>query len=102
MIFFFKQKTAYEMRISDWSSNVCSSDLKERQNASSFHFLPSNVGAPLGRDPETRDSSYIGPGSTSPSVFFAPLRYSSQATSASTASPTHLPNCQFSDRTSVV
>src|SRR3546814_2565880 len=26
--FFFKQKTAYEMRISDWSSNVCSSDLK--------------------------------------------------------------------------
>src|SRR3546814_2673455 len=30
-IFFFKQKTAYEMRISDWSSDVCSSDLG-RQN----------------------------------------------------------------------
>src|SRR3546814_1398667 len=27
MIFFCKQKTAYEMRISDWSSDVCSSDL---------------------------------------------------------------------------
>src|SRR3546814_4274571 len=27
VIFFFKQKTAYEMRISDWSSDVCSSDL---------------------------------------------------------------------------
>src|SRR3546814_10803850 len=27
MIFFFKQKTSYEMRISDWSSDVCSSDL---------------------------------------------------------------------------
>src|SRR3546814_14954568 len=27
MIIFFKQKTAYEMRISDWSSDVCSSDL---------------------------------------------------------------------------
>src|SRR3546814_1569390 len=27
MIFFFKQKTAYEMRISDWSSDVCSTDL---------------------------------------------------------------------------
>src|SRR3546814_6164512 len=27
-IFFFKQKTAYEMRISDWSSDVCSSDLE--------------------------------------------------------------------------
>src|SRR3546814_14869921 len=29
-IFFFKQKTAYEMRISDWSSDVCSSDLGQR------------------------------------------------------------------------
>src|SRR3546814_10172771 len=28
--FFFKQKTAYEMRISDWSSDVCSSDLTKR------------------------------------------------------------------------
>src|SRR3546814_7172965 len=28
--FFFKQKTAYEMRISDWSSDVCSSDLGRR------------------------------------------------------------------------
>src|SRR3546814_3933585 len=28
--FFFKQKTAYEMRISDWSSDVCSSDLFDR------------------------------------------------------------------------
>src|SRR3546814_1775872 len=32
-IFFFKQKTAYEMRISDWSSDVCSSDLP-------FHPIP--------------------------------------------------------------
>src|SRR3546814_12518042 len=29
--FFFKQKTAYELRISDWSSDVCSSDLGEAQ-----------------------------------------------------------------------
>src|SRR3546814_14424532 len=29
LFFFFKQKTAYEMRISDWSSDVCSSDLGE-------------------------------------------------------------------------
>src|SRR3546814_2539122 len=28
-VFFFKQKTAYEMRISDWSSDVCSSDLED-------------------------------------------------------------------------
>src|SRR3546814_20506960 len=30
IFFFFKQKTAYEMRISDWSSDVCSSDLPSR------------------------------------------------------------------------
>src|SRR3546814_15979604 len=30
LFFFFKQKTAYEMRISDWSSDVCSSDLLTR------------------------------------------------------------------------
>src|SRR3546814_5289706 len=33
VFFFFKQKTAYEMRISDWSSDVCSSDLCD------FHHL---------------------------------------------------------------
>src|SRR3546814_13170423 len=32
--FFFKQKTAYEMRISDWSSDVCSSDLASRHRTS--------------------------------------------------------------------
>src|SRR3546814_4944859 len=31
VIFFFKQKTAYELRISDWSSDVCSSDLMDWQ-----------------------------------------------------------------------
>src|SRR3546814_11280531 len=31
LLFFFKQKTAYEMRISDWSSDVCSSDLPEQR-----------------------------------------------------------------------
>src|SRR3546814_8060663 len=42
VFFFFKQKTAYEMRISDWSSDVCSSDLLARTSmcylsASPFH-----------------------------------------------------------------
>src|SRR3546814_12403704 len=32
IFFFFKQKTAYEMRISDWSSDVCSSDLRSRSS----------------------------------------------------------------------
>src|SRR3546814_7700083 len=33
LFFFFKQKTAYEMRISDWSSDVCSSDLFQKAGA---------------------------------------------------------------------
>src|SRR3546814_7572706 len=33
LFFFFKQKTAYEMRISDWSSDVCSSDLVTKKTA---------------------------------------------------------------------
>src|SRR3546814_9059830 len=33
VFFFFKQKTAYEMRISDWSSDVCSSDLDNGMNS---------------------------------------------------------------------
>src|SRR3546814_7650043 len=39
--FFFKQKTAYEMRISDWSSDVCSSDLPTRGRAGSPPRSPS-------------------------------------------------------------
>src|SRR3546814_3755622 len=37
--FFFKQKTAYEMRISDWSSDVCSSDLAQAF-AAEIHDFP--------------------------------------------------------------
>src|SRR3546814_5044832 len=36
-VFFFKQKTAYEMRISDWSSDVCSSDLAPNRNSGDVH-----------------------------------------------------------------
>src|SRR3546814_9254432 len=38
--FFFKQKTAYEMRISDWSSDVCSSDLSLQVLQPLFHCAP--------------------------------------------------------------
>src|SRR3546814_2809323 len=37
MFFFFKQKTAYEIRISDWSSDVCSSDLAFDKGSSRAH-----------------------------------------------------------------
>src|SRR3546814_5173249 len=36
-VFFFKQKTAYEMRISDWSSDVCSSDLQHDRGEEEEH-----------------------------------------------------------------
>src|SRR3546814_1123085 len=48
-IFFFKQKTAYEMRISDWSSDVCSSDLRAVQH-------PGRLGAPAGCPPTAKSS----------------------------------------------
>src|SRR3546814_4900149 len=40
MFFFFKQKTAYEMRISDWSSDVCSSDLMRARNGGERGRMP--------------------------------------------------------------
>src|SRR3546814_9400972 len=39
MFFFFKQKTAYELRISDWSSDVCSSDLQSETAAVRSVFI---------------------------------------------------------------
>src|SRR3546814_4494104 len=41
VFFFFKQKTAYEMRISDWSSDVCSSDLIHQRGAGQAGSTPS-------------------------------------------------------------
>src|SRR3546814_3699367 len=43
MICLFKQKTAYEMRISDWSSDVCSSDLYKFPKDSSAKILTSGL-----------------------------------------------------------
>src|SRR3546814_9921376 len=45
LVFFFKQKTAYERRISDWSSDVCSSDLALGKEAGGGpHILVNNAG----------------------------------------------------------
>src|SRR3546814_1436403 len=41
--FFFKQKTAYEMRISDWSSDVCSSDLPTTYSGPEASSPPTNA-----------------------------------------------------------
>src|SRR3546814_9420728 len=48
--FFFKQKTSYEMRISDWSSDVCSSDLRTLSQAQRLVAIAfDGIGLPLGR-----------------------------------------------------
>src|SRR3546814_13263821 len=44
LFFFFKQKTAYEMRISDWSSDVCSSDLEAAFDAVEHLVADADVG----------------------------------------------------------
>src|SRR3546814_14930083 len=42
-VFFFKQKTAYELRISDWSSDVCSSDLDVRHHPVRLLFIQADA-----------------------------------------------------------
>src|SRR3546814_2675128 len=65
LFFFFKQKTAYEMRISDWSSDVCSSDLRPRHMAYHLaavrHQDQKAFGQPVGRL-IVDDRSHIGGG----------------------------------------
>src|SRR3546814_6829871 len=51
--FFFKQKTAYEMRISDWSSDVCSSDLRMVRRMESNMLAKAHDG---GLDPTATDA----------------------------------------------
>src|SRR3546814_658991 len=55
VFFFFKQKTAYEMRISDWSSDVCSSDLTAAGEANNQAALLLNVGLADYADLEVSD-----------------------------------------------
>src|SRR3546814_8555837 len=67
-LFFFKQKTAYEMRISDWSSDVCSSDLPPRRQEQHRRshgdrqraFVPSGGvdGAEAGRADQAGDRAF--------------------------------------------
>src|SRR3546814_3439115 len=53
--FFFKQKTAYEMRISDWSSDVCSSDLP----GENWRTISSSTESPVSRRPDIRFSAQL-------------------------------------------
>src|SRR3546814_19594662 len=55
-VFFFKQKTAYEMRISDWSSDVCSSDLAYFALALVLLWADLDAVAALARSPGPADA----------------------------------------------
>src|SRR3546814_7238780 len=52
LFFFFKQKTAYEMRISDWSSDVCSSDLGIGHDGAGGQQAPQDAPRNVQRDEE--------------------------------------------------
>src|SRR3546814_7355103 len=62
MFFFFKQKTAYEMRISDWSSDVCSSDLHTAKSCNKASACA------LARVPTTRGRGVGAPAASRPDV----------------------------------
>src|SRR3546814_12642114 len=55
LFFFFKQKTAYELRISDWSSDVCSSDLREVGGAIGADVLHDHVDLDVGSADRSQD-----------------------------------------------
>src|SRR3546814_4754329 len=70
-MFLFKQKTAYEMRISDWSSDVCSSDLQEVQAAinAATSLLPKDLPAPpIYNKVNPADTAVISLAVTSPTL----------------------------------
>src|SRR3546814_2799044 len=60
-VFFFKQKTAYEMRISDWSSDVCSSDLDKfgADDIQRDGFRRQNIGVVQLADDQRTDAQRI-------------------------------------------
>src|SRR3546814_7227917 len=60
MFFFFQQKTAYDMRISDWSSDVCSSDLQGRLDRSAL-LMPDAPLSALTLVRTTRQRSKVAP-----------------------------------------
>src|SRR3546814_7134886 len=79
IVFFFKQKTAYEMRISDWSSDVCSSDLinpvivaESGAVAADARFILS-AGAAAGQDASSADADRDAPGARTSLETFRPL-----------------------------
>src|SRR3546814_2177361 len=75
VFFFFKQKTAYEMRISDWSSDVCSSDLSPGYApAVSSWSAGLKVVRCIGYDDGAKDARRIGKSEDQRYIYVYPLR----------------------------
>src|SRR3546814_16478510 len=62
VVFFFKQKTAYEVRISDWSSDVCSSDLAALQRGCRWVSAPTPLESSIGTRPRIATLAVISTG----------------------------------------
>src|SRR3546814_9641819 len=60
VVFFFKQKTAYEMRISDWSSDVCSSDLLNVVFGEPDHVSKTLLASPVFKKVTLTGSTAVG------------------------------------------
>src|SRR3546814_8751678 len=60
LFFFFKQKTAYEMRISDWSSDVCSSDLLGERDEAAGRDIAERLVGPADQRLEAVQGAVLG------------------------------------------
>src|SRR3546814_18125161 len=81
VFFFFKQKTAYEMRISDWSSDVCSSDLYTAMVRGDRRSETENASMPL------KPAAFLA----ACLVLFTPLTAIAQDSPAQNSTPATLP-----------
>src|SRR3546814_7977222 len=83
IFFFFKQKTAYEMRISDWSSDVCSSDLSSSSMSGAAGArrsprtkLPAGNHIQKGQPPVWRAALFgLCPECGAPTLFDGPVKF---------------------------
>src|SRR3546814_8774098 len=89
-VLFFKQKTAYELRISDWSSDVCSSDLAPRRT----HCCACSAPVITSSSPTTPTAA--------PSASPCASTHQRACSSTPSTSPISTPSPRRGDRTSVV
>src|SRR3546814_12227923 len=93
-VFFFKQKTAYEMRISDWSSDVCSSDLgRDRFDEGHPGRYPAGLSRQGVRDRCSRESGNPEPRTPAPVILASRFRGSTwvEIRLYSGPTPPHMP-----------